>query len=410
MNTVHHPTGYRDFGTRPDFNYTLNRWLSVLPERELEALAPQLRDRRDWTRLMLEHGNRAEAEGRHLEAAFFLRAAEFYMDQNSPDKMRCYERFIALFQERLRELPHTRHSVPYESAELPVLVLPPANGTSSRAPRDVVLLHGGFDSFMEELVDWGLVLTQAGYEVVLFEGPGQGAPLRRHGLTMPADWERPVGAVLDHLDIEACTIFGISLGGYLAPRAAAFEPRIERVVVCDVLDNFFDCFASRSSPRVAHILDRLSRWGARRTLNRLFRRAVHRNPEMEWALGHGLSVSGARDAFEFVLWLKKLDTAPFSSRITQDFLLLAGRNDHIVPLHQLFRQAENLTAVRSLTARIYGEAESADAHCQIGNVGLMLDEVVRWLDARTERSRSTAARGLSVENESAVNEGDPIAH
>ena len=38
------------------------------------------------------------------------------------------------------------------------------------------------------------------------------------------DWERAVAAVLDHFGIDSCTLMGVSLGGYLAPRAAAFEP------------------------------------------------------------------------------------------------------------------------------------------------------------------------------------------
>lgn len=100
--------------------------------------------------------------------------------------------------------------IPFGESWLPAIVIP-AHGDE----RDVILLHGGFDSVMEELYDWGLALAEAGYRVVLFEGPGQGAALRRNGLVMTADWERPVAALLDHLDIEACTIFGISLGGTL---------------------------------------------------------------------------------------------------------------------------------------------------------------------------------------------------
>lgn len=103
------------------------------------------------------------------------------------------------------------------------------------------------------------------------------------------------------------------------------------MIVCDVLDDFFDCFAERSGERVARLLERLLRWRLRRPLNALVERAMGRDPASAWALRHGLHVSGAGDPYEFIGWLKSLSTAPFSHRITQDFLLLAGAEDHIVP-------------------------------------------------------------------------------
>jgi pimeloyl-ACP methyl ester carboxylesterase len=246
--------------------------------------------------------------------------------------------------------------------------------------KDTILLHGGFDSFMEEFVEWAAYFARSGYRVVLFEGPGQGAALRRSGLVMGPDWERPVAAMLDHFAIERCTILGVSLGGYLAPRAAAFEPRIRRVVAFDVLDDFFDCFAARAPEAVVQQLRQLLATEQRQVVNDLAARLTAANPTTEWAIAHGLHVSGARDAFEFLRWLEQMNTTPFSHRITQDFLLLAGAGDHIVPLRQFYRQAQNLRNVRSFTGRVFTAREDAENHCQIGNVGLALKFVVSWLD------------------------------
>jgi pimeloyl-ACP methyl ester carboxylesterase len=235
----------------------------------------------------------------------------------------------------------------------------------------------------EELFDWAMVFAEGGYDVVLFEGPGQGAALREHGLVMRPDWERPVAAVLDHFAIERATILGISLGGYLAPRAAAFEPRIERVVVCDVLDDFFECFTARAGEPVARALNELLAAGARVETNALLEPAMRESPATGWAIRHGMRVAGAADAYEFLLWLREMNTAPFSDRVTQDVLLLAGTEDHIVPIHQLWRQSQNLRRARSLTTRVFTAAEQAHNHCQIGNVGLALDFVRSWLDFQT---------------------------
>ena len=98
-----------------------------------------------------------------------------------------------------------------------------------------------------------------------------------------------------------------------------------------------------------------------------------------------MHVSGAADPYEFFVWLRRMRTAPFSDRITQDVLVLAGAEDHIVPLHQLWRQAANLRAARSITARVFTAAEHAQSHCQVGNVGLMLEVVASWLDFQSGR-------------------------
>ena len=107
------------------------------------------------------------------------------------------------------------------------------------------------------------------------------------------------------------------------------------------------------------------------------------SPATAWAMRHGMHVSGAADPFEFVVWLLQMSTRSFSDRITQDVLLLAGTDDHIVPFHQLWRQAKNLTRARSVTVRVFTAAEQAHNHCQIGNVGLALGFVRSWLDFQT---------------------------
>ncbi|HEU4428648.1 MAG TPA: alpha/beta fold hydrolase, partial [Myxococcota bacterium] len=310
-------------------------------------------------------------------AAFYARAAEFYLAPGDRKKLPTYDRFVSLFDEAVPAARAARTSVPFEGKSLPAIVIPAAD---SAPEKHVVLLHGGFDSLMEELYDFGLALAEAGYRIVLFEGPGQGAALRKSGLAMKPDWERPVAAVLNHFAIETCTILGISLGGLLAPRAAAFEPRIARVICWDVLDEFFDCFASRSAA-LARTLALLSRSGARRALNALLGSAMRRDADLAWVLGHGMHVSGSRDPYEFVGWLRSLRTADFSNRITQDVLLLAGAEDHIVPVHQLLRQAAALTSARSVTTRLFTRREHAHNHCQIGNAGLALRVMTDWLDA-----------------------------
>ncbi len=71
-----------------------------------------------------------------------------------------------------------------------------------------------------------------GYPILCYEGPGQGSVLREQGVPMTPEWERPTSALLDaflatHMKPSRIALLGLSLGGYLAPRAAAFDERID---------------------------------------------------------------------------------------------------------------------------------------------------------------------------------------
>ncbi|MFD0538856.1 hypothetical protein ACFQY7_39145 [Actinomadura luteofluorescens] len=83
----------------------------------------------------------------------------------------------------------------------------------------------------------GAAAVRRGHRVLMFTGPGQGSALREHGMPFTAEWERPTRAVLDWLGglVEPRLLVGvgISFGGHLLARAAAFEPRYDGVVLYD---------------------------------------------------------------------------------------------------------------------------------------------------------------------------------
>jgi hypothetical protein len=73
-------------------------------------------------------------------------------------------------------------------------------------------------------------------------------------------------------------------------------------------------------------------------------------------------------------------TADVSAQIKQDVLLLAGSEDHLVPMAHFYRQIEMLKNARSITARLFTTSESAASLCQVGNYGLAFRTIVNWLD------------------------------
>ncbi len=78
--------------------------------------------------------------------------------------------------------------------------------------------------------------------------------------------------------------------------------------------------------------------------------------------------------------MRRYTTADVSGRVTADVLVLAGAEDHYVPVEQFPRQIAALTRARSVTARLFTRAEQAQNHCQVGNMGLALETVVRWME------------------------------
>jgi len=83
--------------------------------------------------------------------------------------------------------------------------------------------------------------AERGYNVLSFDGPGQAGAVYRQRLVFRPDWENVVGPVIDYaltlpgVDGAKIVLWGLSMGGELAPRAAAFEHRLAALVCVDGL-------------------------------------------------------------------------------------------------------------------------------------------------------------------------------
>jgi len=130
----------------------------------------------------------------------------------------------------LLEPPGERVAIPYEGRELYGNLRKPLH--VARAP--IVVMCMGLDSAKEEMDDYENRFLKRGLATLAFDGPGQGEGEYDFGLC--PEFERPVKAVIDYLqtrsdlDVARLGIWGVSLGGYFAPRAAAFEKRIKACV------------------------------------------------------------------------------------------------------------------------------------------------------------------------------------
>jgi pimeloyl-ACP methyl ester carboxylesterase len=123
-----------------------------------------------------------------------------------------------------------RIEVPYEGASLAANLRRPSG--VERPP--VVVLIPGLDSTKEEFNNLETVFLRRGMATLAMDGPGQGES--GFALDITPRYELAVGAVLDAIadrtdvDVDRVGACGVSMGGYYAPRAAAFEKRIRAVI------------------------------------------------------------------------------------------------------------------------------------------------------------------------------------
>lgn len=126
--------------------------------------------------------------------------------------------------------PGERVAIPYQGSLLYGNLRKPAGVT--RPP--IVVMCMGLDSAKEEMDDYENRFLARGVATLAFDGPGQGEA--EYDFAICPEYEQPVKAVFDFLetraDVDAARagIWGVSLGGYYAPRAACFEKRIKACV------------------------------------------------------------------------------------------------------------------------------------------------------------------------------------
>lgn len=230
---------------------------------------------------------------------------------------------FALFVEHGQE-PVERVEIPYEGTSFPALF----SRAPGAGPKSPVIVHlNGLDSTKEMM--WGAPLrtelAKRGYSTLMVDHPGTGEALRLRGLTAIVESERWAGACVDYLesrgdiDEQRIGVLGWSLGGYYAPRAAAFEKR------------FAVCVA----------------WGANYNWGELQRRRADREGENPvphyWE--HVQWVWGQEDFESFMAFAPQVSLVGVTEQITVPFLVTHGSGDRQIPIEYAHLQYD--TAVNS---------------------------------------------------------------
>ena len=195
-----------------------------------------------WSAVGSEHeslGRDALATGRNLSAGAHLSQAAVYyhfakfLFVDDLDQMReAHGKAVRCLTDALPYLdpPGRRVEIPFDGSAIVGILREPRG----RGPYSVMIMIPGLDSTKEELRSTEELFLDRGIATFSVDGPGQGEA--EYDLAIRGDWEVPGGAIIDYLitepslDPSRIGVWGVSLGGYYAPRVASGDTRVQACI------------------------------------------------------------------------------------------------------------------------------------------------------------------------------------
>jgi len=220
-----------------------------------------------------------------------------------------------------------------------------------------------------------------GYNVVAFDGPGQGAALLQQGLALRPDSETVIAAVIDFLverpgtDQQRIALIGLSLGAHLAPRAASSERRVAACVAdCGSYDLFDSALERIPRPLASGLRDHKP---VPLALLRRILAVLGAKPTAGWALRRGQLVHDVDAPVEYLLALRDYSLKTRAEMITCPTFVCNAEGDDISTTAPLLYEALKVNEKEHV---FFTAAEGAGDHCEAGARTLYHARSFAWLD------------------------------
>jgi dipeptidyl aminopeptidase/acylaminoacyl peptidase len=222
----------------------------------------------------------------------------------------------------------------------------------------------GLDSVKEMVFLAGIpaALRARGISCLVVDQPGVGGALRLNNLPAVVETETWAGRAVDWLEArpdvarDRIGMMGWSLGGYYAPRAAAFEKRFRLCVA----------------------------WGANHEwgeVQQRRRRNEGENPVPHyWA--HVMWVWGQRSIEDFMALSERITLTGVVERIDVPFLVVHGENDRQIPLEYAYRSHEQAEASPRVDLKVFTAREGGVEHCSADNMEPVRSYIADWIHDR----------------------------
>ena len=324
-------------------------------------------------------GHRIGAGEAYLRASSYYRAAlHRHPDPAAPEIRQMAAREAACFARAitLLKLPAQVVRIPYEGTTLPgYLFTAPTAGR--KAP--ILIVHQGRDAWAEDDKYIAEEAMARGWSCLLFDGPGMGQALRLQGLPFRPDWEKVITPVVDFaisqpgVDASRIALMGLSMGGALAPRAAAFEKRLKLVIANPGVLEWSRIYTGFIMDRYPQMADMPEKDPA--GFNAIMNKVIEENPFMRWGMRDSMWKHGVSTPAQLMVEMKKYTNKGIAEKITARTLVIDGEAEEFGQAKELFDALRCPKDYLLFTAK-----ETAQVHVQTGATAVASQRIFDWLE------------------------------
>ncbi len=350
-------------------------------------------DEYSWTRGFQATAQRVQAAAEASEKAghplsagsAWLRASAYYRaslhrhpDPSAPEIRQLAQKEVAAYTRALAllKLPGQAVRIPYEKTTLPGYFFRPA-GATKKAP--LLIVHQGRDAWAEDDTYIALDAVARGWSCLLVDGPGMGQTLRLQGLPFRPDWEKVITPVVDWaisqpgVDPARIALIGMSMGGALAPRAAAFEHRLKLVVANPGVLEWSRVVTGYITERIPQAADLPEKDPA--AFNAIMDQVISQNPFLRWGMRDTMWKHGTSTPAELFREMKRYTNVGYVQKITSKVLVIDTEAEEFGQAKELYDALRCPKDYLMTTAK-----EAAQLHVQTGATAVQSQKVFDWLE------------------------------
>ena len=322
-----------------------------------------------------DRGRLRSASRKYARAVAYYISCERMQDRHYEPRKQAYRRMLEL-RDKMIGTGSLNCEVVRFNYERSVLTGLFVRAQETKSPSPCMIHCNGLDSIKEMLYlcETAQELSSRGVASLLIDQPGVGEALRLQGLHAVHDSERWAGAAIDYLETRTevhprkIGILGASLGGYYAPRAAAFEPRIALCVS----------------------------WGGNHDWGEIQRRRLRRegdNPVPHY-WNHVQWVWGQPDVESLVQHASKVCLDGVVERIKVPYLVIHGEGDRQIPLEFARKSYDQAVNSSHREFRVFTSREGGVEHVGADNMEPSRSFVCDWIGEQFTGGAHSHSTGL----------------